>query len=237
MKKKLSSKGKSGQVGPRIVRAWFDTVINPLLEWLDREQQLLTEKNWTWRFRPGTLEAIREVRTYVERDAWPNLEQFELLHPEVTRAGDAHDKQVLALRKNCQRLHGALRASNDFQSVFRRGTSTESLRDLGKELRDLFGAYPESDYLDLVAEYVVNSTKALPSYYTIAPLWNRHRDEFLQILERPTILSYWRAASEAGDAAFHDSQRLRQLLKEARLKLSLEHDVPYVVSGERLPSG
>lgn len=236
MKKKRSSKGKSGQVGPRIVRAWFDTVINPLLEWLDREQQLLAEKNWTWRFRPGTLEAIREVRAYVDRDAWPNLQQFGQLYPGIKRAEEAHDSQVAALKQNCQRLHKTLRASEDLLNIFRQVTSAESLRVIGKELRDLFGAYPESDYLDLAVEYVVNGTKDLPSYYTTAPLWNRHRDEFIAILERSPIRSYWQVTREAGDAAFRDSQRLSQLLKEVRLRLSLEHDVPYVVSGERLPS-
>lgn len=237
MKKKQSSKGKRGQVGPHILRAWFDTIINPLLESVEREQQLLAEKNWTWRFRPGTLEAIRELRAYVDRDVWPNLEQFELLHPEVKRVGDTHDQQVLILKSNCQRLHEALRTNLDLQSIFRQATSPESLRDMGRELRDLFGAYPESDYFDLLAEYVVNGIKNLPSYYTTAPLWNRHSDKFLQILEHPTIRSCWQATSKAGDAAFHDSHRLSQLLKEVRLRLSLEHDVPYVVSGERLPGG
>jgi hypothetical protein len=69
---------RKAKVGPQIVRAWFDTVINPLLSWLGREQELLAAKNWTWRFKPAGLEAIRHLSAYV--DARPNWEQFEQLY-------------------------------------------------------------------------------------------------------------------------------------------------------------
>ncbi len=53
-----------GRVGPNIVRAWFDTVVNPLIRAMTVEQERLERKDWTWRFIPGGLEAIRSVRAH-----------------------------------------------------------------------------------------------------------------------------------------------------------------------------
>lgn len=52
----------AGEAGPRIVRSWFDTVINPLLQNLGLEKNLLQEKNWTWTVPPGKLESIRPIK-------------------------------------------------------------------------------------------------------------------------------------------------------------------------------
>jgi hypothetical protein len=231
MRRKGSSSRKSSQAGPGIVRAWFDTVINPLLSCLEREQYLLANKNWTWRFRPASLETIRQVRTYVDPEARANLEQFEELHPGIKRERDAHDKLVLALVQNCQHLHKVLVTSADLQDLFLHATSEDSLRNIGLNLRDLFGSYPEPEYRDLLAEYIVNNAGELPSYYSIAPLWNQHRSKFLSILDRPTVRDLWAATIQTGKALMRETDRLSRLLKEIRLRLSLEHDVPYVTRG------
>jgi len=237
MKKPRSSRTKRDRVGPRIVRAWFDTVINPLLSYLEREQQLLVEKNWTWRFRPASLEAIREVRVYIDREAWPNLEQFEELHPNVKRARTAHDKLVVTLTRHCQHLHKALRTSEDLKNLFLDLTTPQALRDIGKGLQDLFGAYPKSDYLDVLAEHIVNNTGDLPSHYTTAPLWNLHRERFLVILGHPAVRPQWEATRRAGESLLRESRRLSQVLGQVRLSFSLEHDVPYVVRADQFIGG
>lgn len=227
---------KAERIGPRIVRAWFDTVINPLLTRLEHEQQLLAMKNWTWRFKPAGLEAIREIRGYIEPDALPNLEQFEGLHPDVRRPGEAHDKRVSELREQCKRLHSALVRSAEFQQVFSRLTSEEALRDIGANLHDLFGAYPEENYRDVLAEDIVNSRQVLASYYSSAPLWNKHRETLLAVREHPQVREHWVATNRSGEALLRETQRLNQILKDLRLKLSLAHDVPYVTRGEQSAS-
>ncbi len=237
MTKPRSSRTKSNRVGPRIVRAWFDTVINPLLSYLEREQQLLSQKNWTWRFRPASLEAIREVRVYIDREAWPNLEQFEELHPNVRRAQTAHDKRVIALTRHCQQLHKALRTSEDLHNLFLELITPKALGEVGKDLRDLFGAYPKSDYLDVLAEHIINSTGDLPSHYTTAPFWNLHRHRFLAILDHPAVRAQWEAANRAGESLLRESRRLSQVLGQVRMSLSLEHDVPYVVRADQFIGG
>lgn len=217
---------KRALVGPHIVRAWFDTVVNPMLAALDNEHRLLVEKNWTWRFKPPALEAIRPLREYADDDAGPNFDQFNRLYSTVRTARRRHDLTVDALTKKCQRLHQALVESEEFRRLFRTVTSPPALRVLGKSRSDLFGAYPESEHAELVAQYVVNNAAEQPHYYTTAPLWSRTRADFLVLLERPRLPECWKATTATGRELDKTSQRLALWLERTRMTLSLEHDVP-----------
>ncbi len=231
MKRRAASERRKAKVGPQIVRAWFDTVINPLLSSLGREQELLAAKNWTWRFKPAGLEAIRPLITYV--DAQPNWEQFEQLYPDTARIADAHDRKVEALAHKCERLHRALVTNPEYLDLLGRITSAESLRALGQDRQDVFGAYPESDWPHLIAEYIINRTAELPSYYTTARLWNRYREELLALLGRPPLRGDDDAVSTAGEELRQTTGKLRLALQDIRLDLSLTHDVPYVPGGQQ----
>ena len=52
---------------PKIVRALFDSVINPLVHALPQEYELLEKRNWTWRFRADSLELIRMIPQYINQ--------------------------------------------------------------------------------------------------------------------------------------------------------------------------
>ena len=117
MSKKARSRKKAPAIGPRIVRAWFDTVVNPLLNGLEKEQQLLAQHNWTWEFSPPSLEAIHRVQAYVDRN---NLEHFTQHYPEVARAIEEHDQQQLLLLQHCQQLQSLMAGSPDVAAMFLR---------------------------------------------------------------------------------------------------------------------
>src|SRR5205809_2445211 len=100
LKRRSNDKRRKISVGPQIVRAWFDTVINPLHSWLTTVDTLLAARNWTWRFQPARLEVVRHVSAYV--DARPNWEQFKQLHPQIGHITEIHDQKVDALAHACQ---------------------------------------------------------------------------------------------------------------------------------------
>ena len=229
-KPRVDEKGrKSRQIGPNIVRAWFDSVINPLLRALETERELLQKRNWTWRFRPAGLELIRPARVYVEPEARDNLKQFAALNPDCGRAIDSHDAKVHALLEECTKLHEATVRDESFRALCARVTSAESLSGLNvADLSELFGAYPPEDHLNILAQYVTNNTGELGSYYVSAKLWNRYRTEFLGLRDRPNVRSHYKLTSEAGESLLREVNRLIQLLEEKRLALSLEYDQPYV---------
>lgn len=82
----------------------------------------------------------------------------------------------------------------------------------------------------MLAEHVVNKSGELPPFYTTAPLWNKHRREFLAILERPGVHQYTKATVAAGRGLLRHVERLVRLLTERRMELSLAFDEPPVAT-------
>ena len=221
----------SRSVGPNIVRAWFDTVINPLLQALKNEQTYLEKGDCTWRFRPGGLEALRSVRAHLDLEAWDNLEQIAQFYRGVKLAADSHDKNVESLSERCALLQQRVQNSPELLDIYQRVTMAKSLAGIGySSLEQVFGAYPPSDHLALLAQYIVNQTGYLPDHYHTARLWNKFRKEFLAVLARPSIRIHMTAADRAREKLLFSVKLLLRILKEKRLELSLEHDVPYVTA-------
>jgi hypothetical protein len=108
----------------------------------------------------------------------------------------------------------------------------EALASLGiTGTQDIFGAYPEQDRYDLLAQHVVNNSGPLPGHYSIARLWNAHRGDFVAILESPAVRECYNELAGTGRNLAGLSRRMVQGLRETRLGLSLQHDVPYVPAG------
>lgn len=224
--KKAKIKDQPNNIGPNIVRAWFDTVINPLLDALEVERDLLRKKNWTWQFQAGGLESIRHITGHISLEARPNLELFAQLNPEIAQLLEKHDKAVDKLSQACAELQTALQGCSRLRELYLKFTSPKSLATVRRTLADLFGAYPQSQHLSLLAQYIVNNTPDLPDYYYTAPLWNKYRRIFLALLSRPSVRSRSKAVNAAGLELLRQVDRLILLLRTTRLRLSLKYDVP-----------
>ncbi len=233
MNKKIGRGKRGHQVGPRIVRAWFDTVINPLLRSLELEQTLLAKKHWTWQFRLGGLESLRPVQGHLDPEERDNLDHFLEFHPDIKRVIEDHDKKGKLLLEKCQRLQRVIEESPELHELYQKVTSPALLAELDVTLADLFGAYPESDHLAMLTQHIVNNITELPGYYSSSRLWNKYRSKFMALVDRPRIQSCYEATLKAGNALRQSVERLIRLLKERRFALSLEYDVPPVATGTR----
>src|SRR5271167_3191629 len=164
MPKQSGARKIAPKLSPRIVRALFDTVINPLLRALPVEYELLELHNWTWRFRADSLELIRMIPAYVHDLTRDNLDLFKELYPAAQKYFTAHDKGVERLVGACSDCHAAVKSSRTIREVYGRVTSPSSLLELGvAETSVIFGAYPQENHLDVLAEQVVNNTRDLPA--------------------------------------------------------------------------
>jgi hypothetical protein len=222
-KTRTPEKGKS--VGPNIVRAWFDTVLNPLLYGLSVERNVLTSGDWTWRFRPPRLLSLVPIREHLVAE--DNLEQFLVFHPECRRPIEGHDHCVESLFRACQSFHRALAESAAFQEAYDRTTAQVPLAP-GSSVSDLFGAALPEDHLNVIAEYVVNNTAKLPNYYKTAPLWNQYSAEFVRVRESDAVRPHWEATDNAGAQLAGAVDELATAIRAVREGLSLEYDVPFV---------
>lgn len=234
--KDISKRARSGTVrkqgpGPQIVRAWFDTVLNPLLDGLRVEHTYVKEKNWTWRWRNDAFEAVRPVEAHVGWAMRDNLMQFVQMERDVQPRVTEHEEALLELAGACRELQSLLSASKLLRKKYRNATSKDSLQKLDVTLDEMFGGYPDEDRLGLMAQYIINRTPPLPDYYSACRLWNVWREEFLEILDAEEIRPHTVRMDAAGERLLNAIVQLMDVLEEARLRLSLQHDVPY-----RLPS-
>lgn len=235
-------RGRDKFPGPIVARAWFDTVINPLLYTLKNEQEYLTRRRWTWQTygsKLGELSHLGNQSHYSGRD---NHEQFLDSYPHVKEAVDKHDEEVSNVRAQVEALFHTVRNSNDLPELMQKVLSVESLKNLRTAfptkldryetdeslIRELFGSGGESEGQDFIAAYIVNGSKELPSNYTTAPLWNTHSSEFLAILDSPDVHEQVIRTDEARDKLSKAVDHVMTLLKEARYQLARQYRVPYV---------
>jgi hypothetical protein len=216
------------RVGEKIVAAWFETVINPALRSLALERERLRKKSWTWQFMPGRLELIRCVSQMIPAVYEPNLEQFKKYHPAISENITFHDDEAAQLFVACKNLERAILKSGALGKVFARVTTDEALSELDKSLGDMFVGAEEAERLGWIAQEIINGTGEIPSYILHAPLWNRHRDEFMRVLEHPQVSEAKALTDRAGEKLLQTVDRLIELLTDTRDRLSFEYDVPLV---------
>lgn len=221
------------KIGRNIVGSRFDTVINPSLHGLSAERKLLSKRNWTWRFEQQGLLSIAHVESSIAFEALDNLDQFLNLGPSGAKESrpkiDLHDESADRLTKGCRTFHNAVKDSPELATIYESAKRDEALfRQPGQGFDSLFGAYPPARHLDVLAEDIVNGAGLLPNYYTTAPLWNKYRDEFLNIREASGIRSHWEDCNQTGANLEQTVDQLITLLKLVRQDLSLEYDLPLV---------
>jgi hypothetical protein len=217
-------------IGPRTARSWVWTVINPLLQALKFEQELLERKCWTWQFMPGRLESIRDVRHMILAAYVPNLEQFVTYYPIIRENIDIHDGEAAQLSVSCMNLQKALLDRPGLKETFKRVTSDEALSALGKNLGDMFTSDNDSECLGWIAQEIINGTYKLPSHINHSPLWNKYQNEFLALREIPEISYNFSLANRAGEKLLQTVQHLVALLREVRDQLAQAYDVPLIPS-------
>jgi hypothetical protein len=213
------------------VRAWFDTVVNPLIDAIESEMRVIQNGNFTWRFRPAGFEYIRPIRQHLDPRFLANLEQLVTLYPDVDAFFRKHDECVESLLKGVQDLQGAITGNKEFRKLFEEAISAESLRGLDVTVpSQIFGAYPKEDWIQVIAQYAINGSGELPFHYSTAKLWNAYRSRFIGMLHAPDFEDrYHLVLAQAGELTQLEAALLDRL-KDLRLDLSLTHDQPFVTT-------
>jgi hypothetical protein len=219
-----------GKVGPRIIRSWFDTVINPILADLKHKESLLVLRNWTLRVPPGHLESLRPVEESPWQVSVDNLEQFICFYPHVADLIERHDRERSELEEACRALHSALSMSKTLKDAYEKAKSDNSPTDQETPINAVLLGGTDEQHLEMLAQYIVNTAGELPGYYVHSPVWNKYSAEFLVALQDPAISPVRASAVENGERLLKTVKDLIALLKQTRARLSLWFDVPFVTA-------
>ncbi|HEV3199988.1 MAG TPA: hypothetical protein VGZ73_18920 [Bryobacteraceae bacterium] len=210
---------------PNIVRAWFDTVLNPLVRALRTEAAVLVNGNLTWRCEQRRLASLVPVRSHVPVEAWDNYDQFRGLNPQCEHPIQDHDRRLQVLFNSCETLAARLVDSRALRETFARAVET---LPPNTDVAAVFGACTPGRYHDVITEYIINNVQRLPGYYSTASFWNDHRQEFLAVRGSDEIRPHWEATVAASHRFAGAVDQLIGILSELRNNLSLSAGVPIV---------
>lgn len=217
--------------GKDIVRAWFDTVINPLITAFELEHKQLKRKDWTWNHWRLQLESIRPVERHLEPEVLPNARQLFKYNQDLKELADQHDQSVNALWEGCGSLQYELERDPGFVGVYRKAILDENLTAIGSTVEKLFGRSDEQANVATLAEYAINERTHLPTHYTTHTLWNAWRDQFIEAMknsESQELQMQYENLIVTGDHCLGIVDKAIILFEERRDQLSFEHDVAIV---------
>jgi len=224
----ISRQAKQRKPGPNIIRAWFDTVVNPLIQALHVEVMCLNGRDWTWNHWRHVLESILPIELHLDEAVLPNLRQFFGFYPDLKELANTHNVLVGALSERCGVLQDLLQSDPALRRLYE-DMSSGLLKELGDHARvSPDTPNSEEEELAVFAEYIVNNRGVLPDYYTTATLWNAGRDRFLALLGQPSITAEYDALVGVADQLLECARGFVALLEERRDELSTENDVPIV---------
>ncbi len=158
--------------------------------------------------------SIRPLENYIDTPALPIFEEFFDEYPKLNRQREKHDELWAALLENCRVAFDSLLESSDFQEKVRM-TLSEFPEYPG-------GAVPREDFVKLIAQYVVNNIRQLPSHYTTAHFWSRFGQEFLA-LRTPEAFNRLDAS---GHQFLEFDGKLVTTFKNFGSELRKEYDIP-----------
>jgi hypothetical protein len=214
-------------VGPKIVRAWFESAINPLLIGLESEAALLRNSTCTWRAHSREMLAIIPVRSHIPYGIGANLDQFLSFHENVAALCKAHDLSVAELAEACGRMYDSLLANLSFKNAIETACQSDRVNFPPGQTRAIFTETPElNKVVGWIAEYVVNSSGPLGSQYVAASIWNAFREEFLAYREKLPIRAIWTDVERIRRELLETVDQLLSSLRNTRNSLSLQFDVP-----------
>jgi len=207
------------QPGSPRVQSWIRTVLNPLIEAVEYELQLLGRGSLTWRFHARRSEHLGPIGAYVS-DSRRALEDLLRARPKIEPPLVEHDRLLGVAVQQAGRAFDSLISSPDFVTQVN-AKLTEFGTGQHRGARPS-GAYEPDKMPDLVAERVVNNDDAMVGRrYTDAEFWNTNRAAFMAMAVGPEFEGL-RSAIEA--LRQHDVNLLDQL-KDWHFELVEEYDV------------
>lgn len=220
----------------KVVRAWFDTVINPLIDILENERKTIGEKTWAWNRHYRKIEGLRLLSSISI-----NLEQFLVSYSQARDLLNSHDAAVLSLIDRVSEYHEAIRSSAELKAVYDEVTQPEMIRKMveayphtfpgahtdEQNLRSVLG--PDEEHLATLSEAVVNERgmATLGGGWMPAPFWNMHRETLIDVVRGERFLDYRRKVELAWAELVSVIEPATQCLKDIRQQLAIRHGEPY----------
>lgn len=210
--------------GSERVKAWVYTILNPVIDSLRRETELLRSGNLSWRVHSRRCEYIRPIAELIDSNQQPNLEDFLAEHPTFTDRFTQHDSALAGLEQATTESVQLLLNAPNFQEQVRKSLENyEAMLPFNPthpDLRDLPGKIAE-----YIAEFIANNSRSLPRHYTLYAFWKEYAEGFQHYSAGFVETKHHNVRGKAQEL-LAISEQLRVDLEALRLTLVREYDIP-----------
>jgi hypothetical protein len=213
------------KVGPNIVAAWFRQVVNPLLWSLRAEVDLLQRHKWTWRQFRCELEHIKPIWVLVA-SYQDSLVEFLRLHPNFAVLVEQYHEERVKLIKACDSLQQLLEPNKKLSSLYEQAKADCSISHTGEPINQILLNGSDVEHKKFLAQYIVNRADEIFTGEVYKDVWNKYRNELLELLKTPEIIREHQQVVESGIALLRCVDELINSLIEIRRTLHLQYDVP-----------
>jgi hypothetical protein len=236
--------------GPTVARAWFDTVINPLLSKLAGECMYLERGKWTWVRYGDSLVELSRIKSFADENLALNLEQIIESHSQLKTLIAKHDEEVVMFHSQVETLFCEIRESAELRRIYSEITSFQALILLKaggfqslsycnteeEILNRLFGhSANEAEGLTWLAQEIVNESGKLPDHIGHAPIWNSNRERLLTLLNQESFKIPIQDVRGARNILMQTINELWEELKKFRKELAMKFQIPFVSSDNIRP--
>jgi hypothetical protein len=222
--------------GSERVKAWIYTILNPVIDSLRREAELLKVGNLSWRVHSRRCEYIRPISEVIEVNQQPNLEDFLTEYSTFSDRFSEHDSALAAVEHaTTEYVLGLLKAS-DFQEQVRECLKNyEAILPFNPTYPDLHTLPGKVD--EYVAEFIANNSRSLPRHYTLYHFWKEYAETFQGYFDGFTETTHYNVRGKTREL-LDISKRIRIDLETLRHTLVSEYDIPAapIVPPGRTPS-
>ncbi len=215
------------QLSPKIIRTWFDTIFNPMIDGLNIEEQYLKEMNLTWRSFNNTFDMLKPLVNFTHPKYHANFEQIVVFHKTVLDTVILHDNDLKKLNDSCYILFNRLMQSKPFDKFL--SQKFENNQN-SKGVSTLIVAESEKEHFKrYIIEYVINNFDKLDSSYVISPIWNPNINEIKNFLKSDEF-NLEKKQYDTSIISFNKTLiESKKALNEVRNQLSLEFGEPLVI--------
>ncbi|MGO9126616.1 MAG: hypothetical protein ACLP6G_17240 [Terriglobales bacterium] len=204
------------------VEAWIYAVVNPVIDSLKRELELLKAGNLSWRPRIKGCEYILPIRRYVAGGYSPIYQDFLADNRSFEKKFAGHDSALANAEETAGKIFEKLVSNPDFLSEVKKAIQRyESSVDQTQPQRPSFQRFENQIPTD-VAEYLINKVDSLPMHYLTYLFWQENGRNFRAFDPWQGNTALPRASTQLANL----SRELTNDLESHRLSLCREYDVP-----------
>ena len=216
-------------IHPKIIRAWFDTVFNPLIDGLEIEIGCIKNNNITWRGLYNSFEMIKPLHLFINYRYHANLEQCTAYFNNVSISIDEHNSALSVFRESCNNLFHLLKDSKQFKDLY------------FQKVKEFLHNYPgiddykandlkQENNLKFIAEYIINRKGNLDTGYILSPIWNLNMEYFFALLESEELNVSYQNFKEDKKKFAMIVDKISKELKTLRNNLSMQYGEPIVIN-------